>query len=719
MDEAELASALGIGISDRILNECRYELYTLHSDGMFFIQSTLSDFVSRHACHRTVILGLETKIQAHIAPLVQDYIWQRQPFNLHTCIFNSSSSTPPPWYKASSKTGALLPTARPAADHFLWGRVEFGDNVEDEWFIAWLLMDITRHFPSVVARIWDDDGEFLLIEAAFSLPRWLTPEAASNRVWLSNGSIHLIPLTSNNSSSSSSSGNDDSNNNGNSTTQTLTQTTTIYQKPDWGEDTLTAQAAVAAIAHVPSLTATTGLVVHAGLQERLAGYPERAHAQMHRTAARVPAKLAYMLRTDPLSVAAAIELFHYRDPYAIKVARKMQYFPFVDIVTCSVRMSRCLYAQIALQEYHHLPSGGYQGKEKDEDGDDDPAAAAAAAERLGIKLAAGYEMLLHYSKNGSRNSKGEINSALNSEYVGQEVHPRVLRCWEEAGAKMDVEALKREGSSVPPAESDAWLHDAPELMEAELKKREEEVATAAAAKEEKEKKKNNTATKKENEEFDPTELMDKMKMFMGMMDAMEEAEKEGGEVDREEERSSTAGVEWDESKFVAELKRVLLLSPEDDSGDSEESDEGSSFYGNDDDDSDDDDDNVEEGEEKGEFGSQYEAVMSQQLADTSLSQSFVTAEAAVAGDDFKTADQMQKQKQTSEVALRPIDVDTNLVASLLGSYYEQEGGPGPAGNLAGLLGIELPRSSNDPHHSSSNANASSSGSGSGSTTKPK
>ena len=30
--------------------------------------------------------------------------------------------------------------------------------------------------------MWDNDGEFLLIEAAYSLPRWLRPEAAANRV---------------------------------------------------------------------------------------------------------------------------------------------------------------------------------------------------------------------------------------------------------------------------------------------------------------------------------------------------------------------------------------------------------------------------------------------------------------------------------------------------------------------------------------------------------
>lgn len=43
-------------------------------------------------------------------------------------------------------------------------------------------------------RVWDNDGEFLLIEAAYGLPRWLKPETAQNRLWLHAGTVHLVPL---------------------------------------------------------------------------------------------------------------------------------------------------------------------------------------------------------------------------------------------------------------------------------------------------------------------------------------------------------------------------------------------------------------------------------------------------------------------------------------------------------------------------------------------
>ena len=42
--------------------------------------------------------------------------------------------------------------------------------MEDEWLITWLLLELTRLFQ-ISARAWDSDGEFLLIEAAYTLPK--------------------------------------------------------------------------------------------------------------------------------------------------------------------------------------------------------------------------------------------------------------------------------------------------------------------------------------------------------------------------------------------------------------------------------------------------------------------------------------------------------------------------------------------------------------------
>ena len=61
----------------------------------------------------------------------------------------------------------------------------------------WQLMDehVCRMQP-VTAAIWDNDGSFLLIEAANTLPKWLKPEVADRRVWVHQGRLHIIPLPS-------------------------------------------------------------------------------------------------------------------------------------------------------------------------------------------------------------------------------------------------------------------------------------------------------------------------------------------------------------------------------------------------------------------------------------------------------------------------------------------------------------------------------------------
>ncbi|GAA56867.1 hypothetical protein CLF_111725, partial [Clonorchis sinensis] len=71
---------------------------------------------------------------------------------------------------------------------YISGSVNFGESVEDEWFVVWLLYQLTTHDQNIVIQVEDEDGEFLLIEAADFLPKWLTPENSSNRVgWLEQG----------------------------------------------------------------------------------------------------------------------------------------------------------------------------------------------------------------------------------------------------------------------------------------------------------------------------------------------------------------------------------------------------------------------------------------------------------------------------------------------------------------------------------------------------
>lgn len=68
---------------------------------------------------------------------------------------------------------------------YLYGLSNYGDSLEDEWLIVYILKELSRQFHELWIQAVDTDGEFLLIEAANALPRWLNPEIADNRVCLS------------------------------------------------------------------------------------------------------------------------------------------------------------------------------------------------------------------------------------------------------------------------------------------------------------------------------------------------------------------------------------------------------------------------------------------------------------------------------------------------------------------------------------------------------
>ena len=85
-----------------------------------------------------------------------------------------------------------------------------------------------------------------------------------------------------------------------------------------------------------------------------------------------------------------------------------------------------------------------------------------------------------------------------------------------------------------------------------------------------------------------------------------------------------------------------------------------------------------------EFMAEYDRAMTEQLRGTRMAETFDKL-----GVDGTQRDG-GKDRHDAQEHMRPVDVDLNLVSSLLESVASQQGMPGPATNLAAMLGLKLP-----------------------------
>lgn len=73
-------------------------------------------------------------------------------------------------------------------------------------------------------------------------------------------------------------------------------------------------------------------------------YPKEIERRKHKARAYLPEKAAYILRTKPEFISAAIRTVCHSDPMERKVCRAMRYFPPEQRVMANVKMTKCLYA---------------------------------------------------------------------------------------------------------------------------------------------------------------------------------------------------------------------------------------------------------------------------------------------------------------------------------------------------------------------------------------
>lgn len=129
-------------------------------------------------------------------------------------------------------------------------------------------------------------------------------------------------------------------------------------------------------------------------------------------------------------------------------------------------------------------------------------------------------------------------------------------------------------------------------------------------------------------------------------------------------------INFDASNFSCVVQNMLDLVIPEDSWDLESGSEMSEY----DDEPEIDFDKMEPGETKNKLKSYMDA-MDRELASTSVAQSF---ERASDGDKFDDIENF-----------KPVDIDMTALKNMLESYEAQMGGPGPASNMLGPMGVHL------------------------------
>ncbi|XP_056902712.1 protein ecdysoneless homolog [Takifugu flavidus] len=641
----------------------QYKLFLLQPDG--------SDVTEERLTH------LAEEILVKFAPLLVQYIWQNQPFNL----------------TYHSEKGGV-----PA---HIGGSTQFGENVEDEWFIVYLLLQITEAFPELAARVEDNDGEFLLIEAADYLPKWLNPDSSQNRVFLHRGEVHILPCPSK------------------------------FSTVGFSKDVVPSLSqALAELCSHPHVCQASPKICSA-LKKRLKGYPEKIKTGLHQAHCFIPAGIAMVLAQRPQLVAHAVSAFYLRDPVDLQACRSFKIFSPETRVLTSVTFTRCLYAQLLQQQFTSDRRSGFTLPPHSHP--------QYRAHELGMKLAHGFEILCSRVRLPSSEPDAPIscnpqwkrfleslkkNDYFQGELEGSTRYRELMRSAEhffkqsvafessalspgeeilllmQNGHPLNLEELKEREQQLPQEDDDSWLEITAQDLDHLLQERTGGRADAASQ---------NCSLTQPTQQLEGTEerkgemehikneecgysliaVSQGMKKFLDTMSSHE-----GAEVPWDSSRQS---FNFDPNSMASALERLL----------------GNEMEELDSDDLDDDDESDKEREEETSGDTEqngtetlndlrsYMDQMDEELMSTKIGQSFTVTNSKKTDLDNSSphlpvnSPPTQGGSEQNEEEIRPLDLDVNLVTNLLESLSCQAGLAGPASNLLQSLGINLPANS-DP-----------------------
>ncbi|KAL7790370.1 SGT1 domain-containing protein [Trichoderma ceciliae] len=560
--------------------------------------------------------------------LTKEYIWQREGFDV----------------SLKSEHGLL----------FLHGTTDYGDAIEDEWLIVYMLCELTKAHPDLWVRVGDSDGEFLLVEAADVLPRWLSPEIDQYRVWIHLGKVFLIPLGVK--------GKDEPD---------------VRPQPDH----------LSLLQAVTFLRSNTDALIHLPAIDseafhRLKKYPGQITNSIHHSLVTIPRAVAYILHALPKSVAPAVESFYLRDPNSLKPilssSGRLQ-FPLEDLVTVGVRFSKTLFAQLQSQRFDTPPrwepilrkATNLELCEKEKQ---------KRSDRLetGMKLTCGFEML--------------AKNAENSKY-------RVVR--EMAIMLAD---LLEDGSSVLPSDEDIKLWDDADRDDDDtwLDINYEDFERELEGKQARESPKGPSGFGEVQTQENLRKIVSRFESFLNDDDAgLDGAQLDRMDVDDDDEEDDDEDqdeeVSFDEEAFSKMMKAMMGISTT-----NPEKEVGSSKVKTAEDHTDSD---AEEDRDIQDLASRMEAELkgygTLQLDPPTTERAIKSMESLEEKEKEKKK-KKKKNKQPLQGQSGPsandtdnedgeVDIDYNLAKNLLESFKSQGGMAGPAGNLMGLMGFRLPR----------------------------
>lgn len=529
--------------------------------------------------------------------------------------------------------------------HYLHGITDYGDSIEDEWLIVYILRELTKQFPNLWVHVLDSDGEFLLVEAANVLPKWLSPENDANRAWIHGGQLRIIPLRSD----------------GNAQSKKITLPEAIG----------TLRSAADSLIH--------STFVEAEAFYRLEKYPEQIQESIHYAMVTIPRRLAYVIHEIPKSIAPAVEAFYLRDPIAMKLmmsasTERLIFLPR-GLIDVSVKFTKVLYSQLKSQVFSPPPAWQdiFTQSEKQAtsaDSNDDLQRKHTMFE-LGMKVTCGFEMLAVGASKSKNRTAREVALLL--------------------------EDLAEDGDSILPEDveimgwKDATRDDDDSWMDINFEEFEQELNGKRSASKEK-------TFGDTNAQADLRKIVSRFEAFLNDdkagIDGAEFDEMDDDDDDEEDESDSEDGsdsedrdVSFDDEEF-SRMMREMMGIPADAT---KATNEGKEKIPNPASNKEEEEENNEDEEIK-RLSEQMEAELNEHGAlaldpTPKKAKAIKGKERAAESSKGLEIDDMEEDESEDD----EVDIDYNLAKNLLESFKGQAGMVGPVGTMLAEMGIRLPR----------------------------